>query len=113
MTRIDRTIALIVFVLAVLGFGLWFLLFSDGKPEVVVQAGEKEVFRAPLGPGEKTITVTGPVGKSIIEIRDGRAHMLWSDCPDKICMNMGWISRPGQVVVCMPNKVVISIEEAR
>ena len=33
-----------------------------------------------------------------------------ADCPDKDCVNQGWISRPGQMIVCLPNRLVIKIE---
>jgi len=32
------------------------------------------------------------------------------DCPEKICVKTGKISRPGESIVCLPNKTVIYIE---
>lgn len=32
-----------------------------------------------------------------------------SDCPDKICVNTGYINRSGQSAVCLPNRVSIHI----
>ena len=45
------------------------------------------------------------MGKNIIEIKNGRIHMQKADCPDHICMNIGWLS--DVPIVCMPNKLVI------
>lgn len=42
-------------------------------------------------------------------IRDGKADMVWADCPDKLCVNQKAISREGESIICLPNKVVISI----
>jgi hypothetical protein len=43
------------------------------------------------------------------EIRDHRIRFLHSDCPDKICVNTGFIHREFQTAVCMPNRVSIVI----
>ncbi len=31
-------------------------------------------------------------------------------CPDKVCIKTGWIYRPGEMIVCLPNKLIISIQ---
>ena len=42
-------------------------------------------------------------------IEDGKADMVWADCPDKLCVNQKAISREGESIICLPNKVVVSI----
>ncbi len=112
MTKSDRTLMLSVLIVAALSAAYFGFLRSRNVPVVVVITTERgEDARESLGGEQRTVTVTGPVGKSIVEFQDSKVHMLWSDCPDKICIKMGWISQPGQVVVCMPNKVVISVRE--
>ncbi len=44
-----------------------------------------------------------------IEVKDGSVRVLKSDCPRKICSHGGWISQPGQSLVCLPNRVIIEI----
>lgn len=36
--------------------------------------------------------------------------MIEADCPDKLCVHQGYISRVGEVLVCIPNKVVVEIK---
>jgi len=36
--------------------------------------------------------------------------MVDSACPDKLCVRSGWISRPKESIVCLPNRVVIEIK---
>ncbi|HAP9081438.1 TPA: hypothetical protein IWD14_002472, partial [Enterococcus faecium] len=31
--------------------------------------------------------------------------------PDQIAVRTGWISKPGQTSICLPHKLVISIEK--
>lgn len=43
-------------------------------------------------------------------VETGKVRVTESTCPDKVCARTGWISRPGQSIVCLPNKVVVRIE---
>ncbi|HPT70596.1 MAG TPA: NusG domain II-containing protein [Syntrophomonas sp.] len=47
----------------------------------------------------------------IIEVEKGRIRFKQADCPDKICVNTGWLEKPGEVAVCMPNRAVVKIED--
>ena len=46
-----------------------------------------------------------------LEIRDGEASMVHADCPDQICVQMAPISELHELIVCMPNKVVVEVVE--
>ena len=45
-----------------------------------------------------------------LEIRGGYAQMVWADCPDQVCVNHRSINRDGESIICLPNQVVVSIE---
>lgn len=47
--------------------------------------------------------------QNIIEIKDGKVGISHSNCPDKICQKSGFISKFGQVIICVPSKLVIKI----
>ena len=42
-------------------------------------------------------------------IRDGRADMTEADCPDKLCVHQKAISKNHEMIVCLPNKVVVEV----
>ena len=44
-----------------------------------------------------------------ISVRGGKVGFVHSDCPDKICVHSGFLSIPGQVAVCLPNRVVLRV----
>ena len=48
-------------------------------------------------------------GKNILVIKDGKAYMSHADCPDKTCVRTGTISKTGEQIICLPNRVYISI----
>jgi len=54
-------------------------------------------------------------GTNVLEVKDHRAHMVSADCPDKLCVNMGYIDSDGQAIICLPNRltVVVSSPENR
>ena len=41
--------------------------------------------------------------------KDG-AEVVSSDCPDKLCVHTGKITRSGQSIVCLPAKISITLE---
>ncbi|MFO7558574.1 MAG: NusG domain II-containing protein [Desulfobacterales bacterium] len=52
-------------------------------------------------------------GRMRIETKDGRIHVVRSSCPNKICVNSGWIESPGQIIACVPNKIIIQVDTGR
>jgi len=69
--------------------------------------------------GTYNIPANGEVKEVKIEAGDGDYNTLMisdkgvsiseANCPDQICVKWGNITRPGQTIVCLPHKVVISI----
>lgn len=55
--------------------------------------------------------VTGEDGTSLnrLVIIDGKAHMEYATCPDGICVDHRPIFRDGESIVCLPNRVVITV----
>lgn len=43
-------------------------------------------------------------------IEDGAARMEWADCPDQICVGHRAVSYDGESIICLPNKVVVSVK---
>lgn len=44
-----------------------------------------------------------------IVIRDGRVCVTKANCPDKICVNQGWIEYGGESIVCLPHRLVVTV----
>ena len=56
---------------------------------------------------EKTVSVKGTLGDSVVEIKNGKVHMKESPCPNKLCIHQGWLD--SGAIICLPNKVVITV----
>ena len=48
-------------------------------------------------------------GTNTIEIKDGKVRMIEAQCPNHLCVHQGWIGLEGQSIVCLPNKVTVSV----
>ncbi len=48
-------------------------------------------------------------GAIIIEIKDKKVRIRQSDCHDKLCVKKGWISKIGEFIICMPNKLEVKL----
>lgn len=57
--------------------------------------------------------VEGPAGSNTVRVEPGRICVSQADCPDQVCVHQGWISTGAVPVVCLPNRLVIQIEEQR
>lgn len=48
-----------------------------------------------------------------LEVRAGGIRVVESNCPERFCVRTGRISRQGQTIVCVPNRVVIEVRGGR
>lgn len=55
------------------------------------------------------INVTGKLGSSSIEIRDGRVRFADSPCNNKLCVLSGWHQYSGDHIICLPNEIGITL----
>lgn len=110
-TRANRIAAAVLAALCL--WAVWQLVLKPAYPgQKVTVRHENQVLQ----------TITLPVGQSRtyslqqwgidmeIEVSPGMARVLHSDCPDKICVNTGWLTESGQTAVCMPNRVTVTME---
>jgi len=59
--------------------------------------------------GNHLINVAGALGDSSIEIRNGKVRFTASPCHSKVCILSGWHQYSGDHVVCVPNKIGVSL----
>ena len=58
---------------------------------------------------EQTITIGDGDTQNIIEIKGGKAYMKDASCPDQLCVDQKEISYDKEAIICLPNKVVITV----
>lgn len=61
-----------------------------------------------------TFTVTGENdSQNEIEVSQGRIRILSANCPDKLCVQQGYISTSLIPITCLPNHLVIQVREEK
>ena len=59
---------------------------------------------------DTTLTVTGDGGIRVtVEVTDGAVRFQDSECPDRVCVNSGWLKRAGDTAACVPAGVVLRV----
>ena len=56
------------------------------------------------------LDVATDFGRNIVHVEPGAISVTHADCPDQICVMQGRLSSSGIPIICMPNRLVISIE---
>ena len=47
---------------------------------------------------------------NVLEIKEGEADIIEASCPDGICVNHRAVSKRNQSITCLPNKLVVEIQ---
>jgi hypothetical protein len=109
-------IAIFLFALLIIGLiSLQTYARGRGTPEIMISGAGGDAEQQWIYPldAETTVRVPGPLGETVVEIADGAVRVISSPCPEKICIKTGRISKPGQWIACLPNRVFISIRGKR
>jgi hypothetical protein len=107
LTRFDRYLVLSLALLVSASFLL--LWGRQSGSRIVVDADNRTVFTAPLDDA-RHFEIEGPLGTTRMEIADGAVRVLSSPCPQKICIGLGDARRAGDLLACVPNRIVVRIE---
>lgn len=77
----------------------------------VIKQNEKVVKTIDLDTIKATerISISGSYNEVIL-VEKGRIRFEEANCPDKVCVKSGWLSKKSDVAVCLPNRTIIKIE---
>ena len=106
---------IIIALLALLGLigGFGFRIWQENtteNPVAVVTVDGEEYGRFPLDTDCEERIELSDGSYNIFVIKDGVADMTEASCLDKICGNHRDISKKNESITCLPNKVIITIE---
>ncbi len=108
--KILITICLTIFVAGI----IWsaFVLFAPNKDLVKIIRDGEVLYTFELSKTADT-TIKIPYGDSsnTVEIKDGKIKMSEAECPDRVCVDSGWLSSSAMPIVCLPNHLVIEFAD--
>ena len=92
-----------------LGFVSWYVYAGQEGVAVLYIQNSSDSWIYPLEK-EVELDIPGPLGVTHVHIKEGAAFVENSPCRDKICIHMGRISRNGEWIACLPNRVFLRIQ---
>ncbi len=83
---------------------------NEFLPVAVIKYDNNEIYRIDLNSVDEPyyIPIENEYHTKIL-VEKGKICFAEAECPDKVCVNTGKISRPGQIAVCIPAKLIIEI----
>ncbi|MPW26901.1 NusG domain II-containing protein [Alkalibaculum sp. M08DMB] len=108
-----RDIWIIVIVLAIALISIFIMhnnSESDIQTKMVIRAANEIYDEIPLTEDtNETINVETARGLNKIKIENGVVSINEADCPDQICVHNRPIDQVGEIIVCLPNQVIVEI----
>ena len=103
---LDRIIVLLMLVAALSGVW-WYSLGAQGVRFIIEQDGE--VVYSSYFDKEGLVSIEGPLGPTEVAFNSEGAWVNAATCPQRFCMAMGTIARAGEVIACVPNRLLIRV----
>lgn len=114
MLKVGDKIVILLILFSAIGIYAYFTFQSVndymGTKIVIIEVDGKIVYRQRLPVAEtKQVKIYASNGQDwdLIEFNADRVRVIESTCPKKIVRQMGWIVRPGQQLICVPNRMLI------
>ncbi len=109
-----RDVILIVslLIVGIIALVIWHFVYSvDGK-YVTIEQRDNLIGIYPLNVDKEIeIEHRGEVVNKIV-IEDGYCYMEEAECPDHLCIKQGKVNKSGQTIVCLPNRVVVTVADS-
>ncbi|MBN2286022.1 MAG: NusG domain II-containing protein [Tissierellales bacterium] len=111
MTKYDKILIGIIFLASIAALYLIQNQTLNSEGQYIVITVDNEIFRTYSIDKKlnEEIEIKTKHGINIVHIEDGFVYMESSTCRDQICVLHGKICRPGEMIVCLPNKIVIEV----
>lgn len=116
MTIGDKMLIVLTIILSISSvFYIKATAISSLEKDVVVRYDGVEVAKLSLNIDKQLMEYDFQFGENLgtLEILDGSVRMLPMSkdiCPESICSDTGWIKDSYETIVCLPNRLIVTIE---
>lgn len=112
MNKNDLKLVGLILIIVLVVFGLLLIFKNDNTKNALVYYEDSLVLTIDLGlKGEHTYKVMGYNGEMIIKTKDNKIKVEEENSPLHLCSKQGWVENSYEVIVCLPNKIVVKIED--
>jgi hypothetical protein len=93
------------------GYSMYMDRIESLSKIAVIRYEDQTIMRINIDTVDKLMefTVNGIYNNKIL-VEKGRIRVIESDCPDQVCVRTGWLTKTGELAVCVPNRLMIKIE---
>lgn len=115
MRRKRNTYLFLLVLLAIIGVGFLIQRYFFGKTgstAIIEQDGET-ISELDLSKDTELVLDDGNGGSNTITVKNGKIAVTDANCPDLVCVHTGSISQTGEVIACLPHKLIITISEEK
>ena len=113
LTRTDFVIILSVFFVAIASIILLNTIVYAGRADgVIIEVNGKLYAKYDFSSisSQKMVEINTEYGYNVLEVQaSGKVRVTEASCPDQLDVLMGFISRPNQMLVCLPNRLVVRL----
>ena len=104
----------LVIIISLVAVIFMFQLFwsTEQGSKLKVRQGDKIIGTYDLNQ-TRDLHIHGAVGDSLISIVQGKVRFKQSPCRNQYCVHQGWLSRAGQVAICIPNQISLQLIGAK
>lgn len=113
MNKQDIRLCIILLIISLLILGIFKLNNKNNPKKAVVYYDNSKVLTIDLSDLKKEeYIINGYNGDIKIEKENGQIRVVEEISPKHLCSKQGWINKSYETIICLPNKVVIDIEDS-
>lgn len=104
---------LLVLFLVICAAGLFFFQKSKEPGKMVIIYSDNEIIKEMPMDQNASFTISTDMGTNTVMVENNQVYVTDADCPDKRCEKQGAISDPGEVIICLPHKLIIEVSDGK
>lgn len=108
MKKKDFILIFVVLLVIVSAFGINYFVNTKGGKNIEIYVDNK-LYKTYSIDDDEEMKIETEDGYNIVKIHDHGVEIVEASCPDKVCVHSGFITKPSESIVCLPNKVHIKI----
>ena len=108
MKKKDFILIFIILLIVVVSFGTNHFTNAKSGKQIEIYV-DNELYKTYDIDDEDEIKIESEEGYNVVKIHNHGAQITEASCPDKVCIHEGFITKPSESIVCLPNKVHIKI----
>lgn len=108
MKKKDFILIFIVLIVIATTFGINYFINIKSGENIEIYVNNK-LYKTYSINDDEEIKIKNEEGYNIVKIHNHGVEITEASCPDKVCVNSGFIMKSSESIVCLPNRVHIKI----